>query len=348
MKDYAKQPQQVARTIESNPKATHQASISDILQRNKKSTIQSAVQMKGSKFHKYKYRIYLLILCLIGFAPVVAGHQVSTYKFADRDTCSLWMDVYQPEDSIRKDICMLYVFGGGFVMGSRTGEENVRFFKEMVDRGYTVVAIDYRLGLKGAKLGLFKLKPGFQAPVIASEDLISATEFLISNREQLRINPKHIVLIGSSAGAITVLHTDHELSNRSNMVKNLPPDFRYAAVVSFAGAILSTKGRPKYTTPPAPTLFYHGTKDKIVVYNKFAVFRKGMYGTKSLVKVFKRKNYPFMVVRYEGLKHKVASFTRFEAQDQICDFVDMAVYGNFHNEVDLTIRDKELQLKYSN
>lgn len=304
--------------------------------------------MKCSKSYKDKYPFFLLILCLIGFAPVVMGQQVNTYKFADRDTCSLWMDVYQPVDSVRKDICMLYVFGGGFVMGSRTGEENVRFFKDLVNRGYTVVAIDYRLGLKGVKLGLFKLKPGFQAPVIASEDLISATEFLIDNKEQLRIDPQRIALIGSSAGAITVLHTDHELSNRTEMVKNLPSDFRYAAVVSFAGAILSVKGRPKYATQPAPTLFYHGTKDKIVVYNKMAIFRKGMYGTKSLVKVFRKKDYPFMVVRYEGLKHKVASFTRFEAQDQICDFVDMAVSGHFHNEVDLTIRDKELQQKYSN
>lgn len=290
----------------------------------------------------------MLLFCLIGMTSVVRGQVVNTYKFAERDTCSLWMDVYQPREDMRKDICVLYVFGGGFVMGSRTGEENVRFFKQLVDRGYTVVAIDYRLGLKGVKLGLFKLKPAFQAPVMASEDLISATEFLIVNREKLRINPQHIVLIGSSAGAITVLQTDHELSNRSEQVKNLPPDFRYAAVVSFAGAILSVKGRPKYATQPAPTLFYHGTKDKIVAYNKFAIFRKGMYGTKSLVKVFKKKDYPFMVVRYAGLKHKVASFTRFEAQDQICDFIDMAVSGNFHNEVDLTIRDKELQLKYSN
>lgn len=303
--------------------------------------------MNCSKFYKYKFRICLLILCLMGVASIVTGQQVSTYKFADRDTNSLLMDVYQPEDSVRKDICMLYVFGGGFVVGSRTVEDNVRFFKEMVNRGYTVVAIDYRLGLRDVKLRLFNLKPGFQAPVIASEDLISATEFLLANKEQLRINPQHIVLIGSSAGAITVLHTDHELSNRSEMVKNLPPDFRYAAVVSFAGAILSAKGQPKYATPPAPTLFYHGTKDKIVVYNKFAIFKKGMYGTKFLVKIFRKKNYPFMVVRYEGLKHKVASFTRFEAQDQICDFVDRTVSGNFHNEIDLTIRDKELQLKYS-
>lgn len=301
--------------------------------------------MKYNRY--YKFRICLLLLCLVGFVPVVKGQQVDTYKFADRDTCSLWMDVYQPADSVRKDICMLYVFGGGFVMGSRTGEENVRFFKDLVNRGYTVVAIDYRLGLKGVKLGLFKLKPGFQAPVIASEDLISATEFILDNKERLRVDPQRIVLIGSSAGAITVLHTDHELANRSEMVKNLPSDFHYAAVVSFAGAILSVKGRPKYATPPAPTLFYHGTKDKIVIYNKRAIFKKGMYGTKSLVKVFRKKDYPFMVVRYEGLKHKVASFTRFEAQDQICDFVDMAVSGCFHNEVDLTVRDKALQGKYS-
>lgn len=296
----------------------------------------------------FGYRAYLLLLCLIGFVPVVTGQQVDTYKFAERDTCSLWMDVYQPVDSVRKDICMLYVFGGGFVMGSRTGEENVRFFKDLVDRGYTVVAIDYRLGLKGVKVGLFKLKPIFRAPVIASEDLVSATEFLIDNKERLRIDPQRIVLIGSSAGAITVLHTDHELSNRTEIVKNLPADFHYVAVVSLAGAILSVKGRPKYLTSPAPTLFYHGTKDKIVRYNKVSVFRKGLYGTKSLVKVFRKKDYPFMVVRYEGLKHKVATFTRFEAQDQICDFVDMAVADRFCNEVDLTIRDKELQRKYSN
>ena len=303
--------------------------------------------MKCSKFHIHKYRVFLLFLFLIGFMPVVMGQQVSTYKFADRDTCSLWMDIYQPEESVRKDICMLYVFGGGFVMGSRTGDENVRFFKDLLGRGYTVVAIDYRLGLKGVRLNPFKLKPAFHAPEIASEDLISATEFLIDNSELLRIDPQRIVLIGSSAGAITVLHTDHELSNRSDMVKNLPNGFRYAAVVSFAGAILSDTGRPKYATPPAPTLFYHGTKDKIVRYNKIAIFRRGMYGTSYLAKIFKKKDYPFMVVRYQGLKHKVASFTRFEAQDQICDFVDMAVSGKFHNEVDMTIRDKELQMKYS-
>lgn len=288
----------------------------------------------------------ILLFALWGIAQQVAGQQVETYKFAQRDTCSLWMDVYQPTEKLRKDICAIYVFGGGFVQGSRTADTNVRFFKEMVARGYTVAAIDYRLGLKGAKLGLFHLKPGFQAPVIASEDLISATEFLLANQQKLRINPKRIVLIGSSAGAITVLHTDNELANRTAMVSSLPADFRYAGVVSLAGAILSTKGRPKYATTPAPTLFYHGTKDKIVIYNRISIFRMGMYGTKSLVKVFEKSDYPFMVVRYKGLRHKVATFPRFEAQNQICDFMDSVVADKYHNELDITIKDKELLKKY--
>lgn len=290
--------------------------------------------------------LLFLLLALPGLGVVAVGQSVDTYKFADRDTCSLWMDVYQPVDSVRKDICVLYVFGGGFVRGSRTAADNVRFFKEMVGRGYTVVAIDYRLGLKDAKMGLFHLKPGFEAPRMASEDLISATEFLIRNGDKLRVDPRRIVLMGSSAGAITVLHTDWELANRSAMVKELPADFRYAGVVSLAGAILSTKGRPRYLSQPAPTLFYHGTKDRIVFYNKLSILRKGMYGTKTLVKGFEKKDFPFMVVRYVGMKHEVATFPRFEVQDQICDFIDRVASGRYDNELDITVRDKELSEKY--
>lgn len=291
-------------------------------------------------------KTWILLLCLFVLRPDVVGQKVNTYKFADRDTSSLRMDVYQPEDTVRKDICVVYIFGGGFVRGSRTDSLNIRFFKDLVVRGYTVAAIDYRLGLKDAKIGFFHLEPLFEAPVVATEDLVSATEFILNNQKVLRIDPRRIVLVGSSAGAITALQADNELANRTAMVSGLPADFRYAAVVSLAGGIISTKGRPKYNSQPAPTLFYHGTKDKIVAYNKLSFFKKGIYGTKSLVKTFEKKRYPFMVVRYKDMKHKVATFTRFEAQDQICDFIDMAVKGDYRNELDITIYDKELLHKY--
>lgn len=290
--------------------------------------------------------VFCLIAIVCGFMQIVNA-QPTNYKFADRDTGPLSLDVYQPADSVRKDICVLYVFGGGFVQGSKTAKDNVQFFDALVKRGYTVVAIDYRLGLKGVtKVSVLKSKPVFHAVELATEDLVSATDFVIRNQEKLRINTKKIVLVGSSAGAITALQTDYELSNRTDIVSSLPEDFRYAGVVSLAGAIFSTKGVPTYRITPSPTLFYHGTQDKIVVYNKIRFFKKGMFGSKSLIKVFEKENLPYMAVRYVGKRHEVAIFPRFYVQDQICDFIDMAASGKYTNQLDITVSDREADQKF--
>lgn len=98
------------------------------------------------------------------FAAVVCLAQNSTfeptgtYLFAQRDTCDLFLDVYEPtpgsathldvgDKSVRKPT-VLYVFGGGFKEGSRNSNYQKPYFKMLCDAGYGVVAIDYRLGLK--------------------------------------------------------------------------------------------------------------------------------------------------------------------------------------------------------
>jgi carboxylesterase type B len=43
---------------------------------------------------------------------------------------------------------MIFVFGGGFVRGSRDHEGYLPYFKFLNDNGFDVVSIDYRLGLK--------------------------------------------------------------------------------------------------------------------------------------------------------------------------------------------------------
>ena len=45
---------------------------------------------------------------------------------------------------------MLYVYGGAFAMGSRVNALQIGYYKHFVERGFVVVAIDYRLGAKGA------------------------------------------------------------------------------------------------------------------------------------------------------------------------------------------------------
>ena len=163
-----------------------------------------------------------------------SAQQKMTYLYAERDTTRLFLDVLEPAKGSVTSIdgkekpTILFVFGGGFITGSRDDKFYQKWFECMTSEGYRVVSIDYRLKLKGLKLkpirdGL-KLKPirdravFMEAVDAAVEDLISATAFIIENAEELNIDPDNIVTMGSSAGAMTVLSADYELCNRTEMV----------------------------------------------------------------------------------------------------------------------------------
>ena len=76
--------------------------------------------------------------------------------------------------------------------------------------------------------------------------------------------------------------------------------------ISYSGAILSFKGTPKYKKrAPAPTLFFHGTDDKLVPYNKVQLICGGFYGTNIFVKLYEEKKYITFVILYECLGHSV-------------------------------------------
>lgn len=270
-----------------------------------------------------------------------------SYTYAERGEQSLKLDVYQPKGE-SKNTCVIYVFGGGFINGARDEEKNVWFYKDLAARGYTVVAIDYRLALKGvSKVSPFNPKPVFQAVDAATEDLIAATSFIIEHKDELKIDPSRIALIGSSAGAITALQADYELSNHRVVTRSLPAGFRYAAVVAMAGSVFSREGRPTYPYRPAPTMFLHGTKDKVVVYKKIQFFPIGMFGTDALVKIFEKERFPYMAIRYVGNHHDVAEFPRQYNQNQICDFIDTAVEGKYTNRLDILVKDRYAFDKYN-
>ena len=79
------------------------------------------------------------------------AQNMKTYQYAERDTLKLNMDFYTPAQVHDSTICVVYVFGGGFIGGHRDGEFEKAYFKQLVDEGFQVAAIDYRMGLKGAK-----------------------------------------------------------------------------------------------------------------------------------------------------------------------------------------------------
>ena len=233
---------------------------------------------------------------------------MQTYQYAERDTLNLYLDFYTPAQVHDSTICVVYVFGGGFIGGHRDGDFEKAYFKQLVDAGFQVASIDYRLGLKGVKnLSITHSEPLENAINWATEDAISAIAYLLDHSKELKVNKDYIVMIGSSAGAITSLQTDYVLCNGFLNSSILPADFRLAGVVSYAGAIFSHEGKVQYRNhAPAPTMMYHGTADRLVPYKQIKFFKLGFFGTDALVDRFEKFDYPYFARRFEGYGHSVA------------------------------------------
>ncbi|MGC3943688.1 MAG: alpha/beta hydrolase [Chryseolinea sp.] len=291
-----------------------------------------------------KFRVLILILLI----PFCAAAQPSTVEFKRFESGQrLDMDIYPPSSSAadRSETAyspvVICIFGGGFLAGARTDAIYLPYYKFLTEQGFTVVAIDYRLGLKDARKppSLFNRKPIINAIEIAVQDVYAATDYLLKHASDLKLDTGKVMLSGSSAGAITALQADYEKRNNMKNAQILPASFQYAAVVSFAGAVYSREGRPDYKTPPAPTLFFHGSKDNWVPYNKVSLLGTGIYGSKSLAKRRKKQGYPYCFYSFENVRHDVAAFPMKEFQPQIQEFFRDVVFSRRPLFMDVNIKD---------
>ena len=291
-----------------------------------------------------KKSLLSLITLIIISCGSANSQEAVNHLFAQRDS-SLSMDIYYPDEISEKNPVIIFMFGGGFVAGSKSGERNVAFCRTLTNHGYITAAIDYRLGLKGAgKVGITHTKPLKEAIRMAVEDLYSATLFLLENAQELKIDPELIIICGSSAGAISVLQGDYELANRRDIASSMPANFRYAGVISLAGAIMSYDGKPKYRVhPPAPTMMLHGTDDKLVFYNKTQIFNFGVFGTNAITKQFEKYNYPYMTIRYRDMGHEIADVPMKANISEIVLFINEYVIEKRHLKTDIIIKDSALE-----
>lgn len=278
----------------------------------------------------YSIIFILLLLChLNAFAQ-------DTYTFAQRDTIELKMDVYRPAHPRADSACVVYVFGGGFVTGSRQGREAKICCQKIADQGFVAIAIDYRLWLKyidGSKVGLFSMGKVFLKTFeIAAADCSAALRYIYDHADQLRVARKRIILTGSSAGAVTVLQTDFCRANGMAPAAELPADFKPAAVIAYSGGVGCRTGKLKYATPPAPTCLFHGTIDRVVPYSKISVpGRLSIYGAKQLAKVFDKNNYCYHIYRFADRGHEVAMYLMQSTDAEYFGFIDAALAGRtFH------------------
>lgn len=279
------------------------------------------------------------------------GSEVRLYDrsvvFATVDTAVLAMDLYIPPQWAANGRCVIYSYGGGFIDNNQRSESNQVFCRALADEGYLVAATNYRLGLRGVRMkGLLSMvKPLDNAVHMAAEDIFRALNCILDNAPQWGVNPEAIVLCGSSAGAIASLQADYELANRTPMTAGIPGDFRFAGIISFAGAVYSNEGACDYTVHnPSPTFFLHGNADKIVPYKKIQFGKKAFFGSSVLAARFEKLGFPYKIMRFEGEGHSVA--TRMEENyDDVIWFIDNMAIGKRNLRIDETFNDVERELQ---
>ena len=257
-----------------------------------------------------------IIITIIAVLSTASGiwAQSDTYLFEKRDTCDLFLDIYNPSSGSQTTYMgkdkptILFMFGGGFIRGARNDESYIPWFQALTEDGYRVISIDYRLGLKGSnKVGVAQVNVLDKAIHMGVEDLFSATAFICDNAEVLGIDPSNIVIAGSSAGAIIAMQAEYEICNKTSWTEVLPENFRYAGVMSFSGAILSREGKVDYKVhSPAPTLMLHGTADELVPYRQIAFFNLGFFGGGKLVGRFKKFGYNYNMYHFIDYGHEIA------------------------------------------
>ncbi len=106
----------------------------------------------------------------------------------------LHLDLYYPTGNHSgKCPVVVYTHGGGWAAGSRHGAARGSFaavFLQLVEKGFCVASVDYRLYKKGGKVLM-------RDCVIDSKD---AVRYLAKNSQSLGIDPMRVLVIGDSAG----------------------------------------------------------------------------------------------------------------------------------------------------
>jgi acetyl esterase/lipase len=199
------------------------------------------------------------------------------------------------------------MFGGSFRNGTRNSNRYLHYFDDLSANGYTVISIDYRLGLKDVQpKNMQEIIAAMKYAIdIAVEDLYDATLFILKNAPKWKVDVQKIVISGSSAGAVSVLQAEYERCNQTPLAARLPDGFRYAGVIGFAGAILSS-GDLRCNTQPAPVLLLHGDCDRTVPFGKLTFEGVNMNGSQEIARQLHDAGMPYCLYQFVGAKHEIA------------------------------------------
>ncbi len=117
---------------------------------------------------------------------------------------SLFLDIYYPVGSSElKRPLVMWIFGGGFITGSREDFADVCI--SCAKRGFVAATIDYRIGFNGTSILPFDSAEVIRAGYRGAQDAKSALRYLKSRHVEDSIDLDRVWIGGGSAGAITAL-----------------------------------------------------------------------------------------------------------------------------------------------
>ena len=235
----------------------------------------------------------------------------------------LKMDIYSPVgDSLKVRPLVLLIHGGGFYIGNKECKTNIDLSKMLAGMGYVVAAIDYRIGFQPTKSSI--KRSGYRA----IQDGRAALRFLSYNHQKFGIDPMNVILMGTSAGAITSLNIAFldederpDESKDSFLIEDLGcldcsgnnylDKFSIKALVNMWGAVHDLGIIDKENL--VPVLSVHGDLDETVPYEfdypfkeytgyKFLVDK--MYGSKLIDETLRKKGMKSELITFRGFKHE--------------------------------------------
>lgn len=127
----------------------------------------------------------------------------------------LLMDVYEPQsDTAALRPIIFFVHGGSFVGGDRQDQSIDKIAEFFAKKGYVTANIEYRVQqttLISPFVDFADMYNWYRAITRASHDLKAAIRYVkkdvATNYNQYKVDTNSIFIYGSSAGAITALHT---------------------------------------------------------------------------------------------------------------------------------------------
>ena len=187
----------------------------------------------------------------------------------------LRLDVFQPGgDTEASRPAILWVHGGGFKTGDRTGTDAIA--SEYAQRGYVTFSIDYRLdagnrcadvqaGIITDPTQLAQERARCEAAIIgAQHDAQAAVRWVRANAAAYRVDPTRVAMGGFSAGAITALNVGYRSDDPGDVGDVDSYDSRIEAAVSASGCsyLLDSIG-----PGDAPAFLLHGEWDPLVYFS---------------------------------------------------------------------------------